>query len=80
MKLTRLAYAVVFVCLAVFSLTSPLNGQTNHNRVGLWGGFGLGGGNLGCLQSGCDRIWGFSGNARLGGTPSQYVRLTCPQE
>jgi hypothetical protein len=50
--------------------------KTRNNRGGLWGGFGFGGGNLGCLASGCsDRTWGFSGNGRLGGTPSQYVRL-----
>lgn len=50
--------------------------KTRNNRGGLWGGFGFGGGNLGCLESGCsDRTWGLSGNGRLGGTPSQYVRL-----
>ena len=47
---------------------------TRNKRVGLWGGFGFGAGNLGCLE-GCNRIWGISGNARLGGTPSPYVRL-----
>jgi len=56
--------------------SSSTQRKTRNNRAGLWGGFGFGGGNLGCLASGCgDRIWGFSGNARLGGTPSQYVRL-----
>jgi len=49
---------------------------TRNNRKGLWGGFGFAAGNLGCLESGCsDRIWGLSGNGRLGGTLSEYVRL-----
>lgn len=47
-----------------------------NQRRGLWGGFGFGGATLGCLESGCgDRIWGFSGNARLGGTVSPALRL-----
>lgn len=47
-----------------------------NNRVGLWGGFGFGVGNVGCLESACsNRLWGLSGNARLGGTPSPSVRL-----
>ncbi len=76
MKPMRLVCPLVLVCLAVLSFANPLNGQTNNNRVGLWGGFGVGAANLGCLQSGCgDRIWGLSGNFRLGGTPSQSVRL-----
>lgn len=66
------------ICQA-FGTTAQPSAQprsTGNNRVGLWGGFGVGAGNLGCLESGCsDRIWGISGNARLGGTPSQSVRL-----
>ena len=43
-------------------------------RNGLWGGFSLGVGSLSCSE--CDgRETGFSGNARIGGTLSQNVRL-----
>lgn len=78
MTRTRFVSRVASLCLALLCATKPLIGQTHNNRAGLWGGFGLGAGNLGCLESGCDfdgRDWGFSGNARLGGTPSEYVRL-----
>jgi len=72
-------HRVLLAALVCLSLSSTqLMGQESreNNRVGFWGGFGLGAGLLGCLQSGCSHDeWGFSGNGRLGGTLSPSLRL-----
>jgi hypothetical protein len=73
-----LCRSVVSAVLVLFISTSLLTAQESqgNNRVGLWGGFGLGGGVLGCLEDGCDGSeWGYSGNAKLGGTLSPSVRI-----
>lgn len=72
-------HRVLLATLLCLSLSSAqLMGQESreNNRVGFWGGFGLGAGVLGCLESGCSHDeWGFSGNGRLGGTLSPSLRL-----
>jgi len=74
-RFTRVILTGLF-CLSL-SVTQLVGQESrDNNRVGLWGGFGLGAGLLGCLESGCSHDeWGFSGNGRLGGTLSPSVRL-----
>ena len=63
-------------CLVLSSTQLAGQEARENNRVGFWGGFGLGAGLLGCLESGCSHDeWGFSGNGRLGGTLSPSLRL-----
>jgi len=76
MKRTSAVLCLAALCLVLS--TTDVTGQEAraNNRVGLWGGFGLGAGLLGCLESGCSHDeWGFSGNAKLGGTLSPMLRL-----
>lgn len=65
---------ILIACFALLA-TAPLAAQETARR-GLWGGFGLGYGSLGCLDDGCgDRTSGVSGFAVIGGTPSPTVRI-----
>jgi hypothetical protein len=70
--------SIVSVCLlAVTTSVAAQDGKAN-NRNGLWGGIGLGYGMLGvlsCPGSDCDTEGGFSGNARIGFTPSPSFRV-----
>jgi hypothetical protein len=62
--------------IVLFTLltAAPLAAQGTARR-GLWGGFGLGYGSLGCLDGCDDRLAGFSGIAMIGGTPSPTIRI-----
>ena len=74
---TRSRSALAAPLLYLLSATLlPAQEVEGNNRVGLWGGFGLGAGLLGCLESGCSHDeWGFSGRGQLGGTLSPSIRL-----
>lgn len=66
----RGSLALVFVML----LAAPLSAQDSP-RSGLWGGFGIGGGSIGCDDC-IDRTSGFAGQAMIGGTLSDVVRIS----
>jgi hypothetical protein len=71
--------AIAAACTLMISGTLVAQeGGKENNRGGLWGGIGLGYGILGvldCPGSSCDTEGGFSGNARIGFTPSRSLRL-----
>ena len=75
---TRTVLILIAGALASTASLAAQEADSPHNdRRGLWGGFGFGGAWAGCLASDCDTLaeFGFSGNARLGGTPSQSFRV-----
>jgi hypothetical protein len=71
--------AVSVVCVLA---SAPLEAQGlvevhRNAREGFWGGFGVGAGSTGadCTVCSSDRLRGFSGYVRLGGTVSSHVLL-----
>jgi hypothetical protein len=62
----------------LLAMAGPLIAQARpHTRAGFWFGFGLGFGSAGVECTGCsnDRVSGYSGYLRLGGTVSPSVLL-----
>lgn len=73
-SVTTLLPALLFA----FVLATPASAQRGEGhdsaRSGLWGGFGLGWGSVGCEEC-VDRSSGFSGMGMIGGTLSDVVRI-----
>lgn len=69
-----LLFAAALLAVSLHSPSEAVAQESQGNeRRGLFGGFGFGAGLGGCLGSECD--FGASGNARIGGTVSERVRL-----